>query len=747
MQLAEVLAGVGMGRMRPGQPLPLAPAGSVAVAPGVDLLELDAGGVVFTWGRASSWFDAGDVVGRRLAAVQLVETRAAQHGEVASAFGVTPVTLRSWRSAYASGGTEALAPSKRGPKGPSKLTPDKLREIAGERGSGASMDDVAAAVGLSRNSVSRALARRGAPDPPPAVPARSTALVPAPSRALVPLARPEPRTAERQSARSGALSGATPFICEGASLPLAGALVVLPALSATGLLECARDVYEVDRPAFYGLCSLVLTVVFTTLAGEPRAEGLTRLDPVDLGRLLGLDRAPEVRTLRRRMEALAAEHRSAELLHGLARRHVAANTDALGVFYVDGHVRAYHGRADVPKAHLARMRLAMPAEEDTWVTDQRGEAVLVWNAAPGASLAGELRRAAREVRALVGPDVTPTIAFDRGGWSPALFAELCAAGFDILTYRKGQKVAEPRSAFREHSYTDKAGRTKTLLLADRPVRIAYKDKGRKRRFSCRQVVRLDERTGHQTQVLTTRADVLPGPVAHDMFSRWRIENFFRYGRAHYALDGLDSYAKVDDDRTRLVKNPAKTAASAALAAARASLAAAHETEGRRALSARRDAADDAEIRAAFAGATAEIGRLAAVAKAVPAKIPLSERHPDAERLDPERKRVHDAIRLATYNAESALVRLIAPHYARAEDEARALLREIYASPADLEVVGNELHVRINALSAPRRTRALAKLCEELTASQTVYPGTKLRLVYSAKGVPIAPVGKDNSGGV
>ena len=88
-----------MGRMQRGQPLPLTQAGSVPVAPGVDLLEVEAGGVVLVWGRATSCFDAGDMVGRRLAAGQLLETKAARHGEVAAALGVTPVTLRSWRRA------------------------------------------------------------------------------------------------------------------------------------------------------------------------------------------------------------------------------------------------------------------------------------------------------------------------------------------------------------------------------------------------------------------------------------------------------------------------------------------------------------------------------------------------------------------------------------------------------------------------------------------------------------------------
>ena len=136
--------------------------------------------------------------------------------------------------------------------------------------------------------------------------------------------------------------------------------------------------------------------------------------------------------------------------------------------------------------------------------------------------------------------------------------------------------------------------------------------------------------------------------------------------------------------------------------------------------------------AAFAAARAELNERQAAAKTTPAKAPLADSHPDAARLDPERKRIHDAIRMATYNAESALARLLAPHYARAEDEARSLLREVFTSPADLEITGPELHVRINPLSAPRRSRALAALCHDLTATKTLYPGTNLTLIYAVK---------------
>ena len=125
------------------------------------------------------------------------------------------------------------------------------------------------------------------------------------------------------------------------------------------------------------LRSLVLALVFCALIGEPRAEGLTRISPVDLGRLIGLDRAPEVGTMRRRMDELAGLRRSGRLLGDLARHHAQAHSEAMGVLYLDGHVRAYHGGSDLPRAHLARARIAMSATTDAWLTDSRGDAVLV----------------------------------------------------------------------------------------------------------------------------------------------------------------------------------------------------------------------------------------------------------------------------------------------------------------------------------------------------------------------------------
>ena len=122
-----------------------------------------------------------------------------------------------------------------------------------------------------------------------------------------------------------------------------------------------------------------------------------------------------------------------------------------------------------------------------------------------------------KVRQLVGDKDRPTICFDRGGWSPKLFKELGPKGSEIITYRKGSAPGEPRAAFKAFTFTDGRARTYDYLLADRRVSNSY-DSGR-RRFACREITRLDEATGRQTQILTTRDDGEPGAIAHMMFNR------------------------------------------------------------------------------------------------------------------------------------------------------------------------------------------------------------------------------------
>ena len=105
------------------------------------------------------------------------------------------------------------------------------------------------------------------------------------------------------------------------------------------------------------------------------------------------------------------------------------------------------------------------------------------------------------------------------------------------------------------------------------------------------------------------------------------------------------------------------------------------------------------------------------------------------RLDAQTKLITHAIRMAAYNAETILARALNGHYARAGDEAYALIREALTASGDIIPGGGTLTIRLDPLTAPRRTRAIAALCAQLNATATRYPGTQLTLRYEIKDHP------------
>src|SRR5450830_1297852 len=752
---------------RVSQPvLELLPAEACSVGASAGLVEGPEGGVVFVFGLATFSFRAGDETGRRLAAVQLSATKIAPAVEVASAFGVSVATLWRWTSAVTHAGVVGLIRERSGPKGPSKLTGPLTARIVGLEAAGRTLLEIAAATGVSTATVRVALGRV---TPHAEQPARQAGLdqdivaavtvehdedpdAGAPRELLV-LAAPAPRTADRVAARFGDLHEAPVVLTEGAQLPLAGLLLALPALEMTGLLDVATETFGPMSNGFYGLRATLLTGVFLALLREPRAEGATRIAPADLGRVLGLDRAPEVKTLRRKLSELAAHGAGAQLQAALGAHHARTRPDAVAFLYLDGHVRVYTGTRQLPKTHIARMRIAGPATEETWVTDTDGDPVMVITAPPSASLAAELARLLPDLRAMIGPRRPCTVVFDRGGYSPAVFTEILSAGFDLLTYYKGTWTRSEPDAFMFHDFTTPDGATVRYELAEHAIDLAVPARPATGTTSAQPASTLTSRlivrrspTGHQTPILTNRTDLSAPLVAYRMANRWRQENYFKYAREHFALDALDSYADQPDDLDRLVPNPAKARAHDQVAAAHAQVTAAHGDIAA--------AIDDASIAArqpgsggratvdpapghALIAANTDLAAAQAASRQTPSHLPLSAVRPDSRLLETERKLLTHAIRMSAYNTESALARLLRPHYPRGEDEGRALLREAFTLTGDLQIISTTLHVRLDPASAPRRSRALAALAAELTATETHYPGTDLTIAYSVKSHDVA----------
>ncbi|HXX84821.1 MAG TPA: hypothetical protein VEN29_12665 [Casimicrobiaceae bacterium] len=105
------------------------------------------------------------------------------------------------------------------------------------------------------------------------------------------------------------------------------------------------------------------------------------------------------------------------------------------------------------------------------------------------------------------------------------------------------------------------------------------------------------------------------------------------------------------------------------------------------------------------------------------------------KLASERKHLTDIIKMVAYQTESDLLALLRPHYARAEQEGRTLLHEIFAAAGDIRVSNTELHLTLAPLSSPHRTDAAQALCELLDQTATVFPGSRLRIRFSVPPPP------------
>ena len=761
-------------------PLALVPANACPVGAAAAIVEDEDGGRVFVHGNLAYAWDADDCAARRFAAVSLMRIKAATQLEVAEAFAVKPATVRRWEARFADAGVAGLLGERKGPKRKSKLTGGAVAAIRRLRDGGASYRAIATETGVSQGSVRTALiaadtdtptgeARPATtsdaspqpqpqpqphpepePEPEPEVEKDCSAAIsddpPGPVPAQVPvLADPVDRAGERALARFGLIEAAPPVFTGCARAPLAGLLLGLPALAATGLLQTAHTVYGGLPNGFYSLDTMLCESVFRALLGEARAEGATRIDPPALGRVLGLDRAPEVKTIRRKIKYLAEAGRAGDWIAAMARRHVEDRPEQAAVLYVDGHVRAYQGTRRIAKTHVPRLKFPAPATVETWVADAAGDPLLVVMAQPAASLASELRRLIPELRAMVGDERRVLVGFDRGGWSPALFADLDAAGFDTLTWRKGATADIDAALFAEHTHTDEHGRHRTWALADTRVELPITDGPRAGEvFAMRQISLFNTAATRQMHILTTRADLSAAEIRYRMGSRWRQENHYRYARMHFDLDSHDTYRAGQDDPTRMVPNPAKKLAYQQVEKAKRALHSAETTRDRELLAASTPPPGTTTIltntmintiNTDVHTAQATLDAALTAHQGLPARLPLAQVHPGQQVLDTETKLIHHAIRIAAFNTAQSLARAILTDtgYTRGDDEAHTLIRTALAGSGDIIPDGGDtLHIRLDPLSAPRHTAALDELCQALNDTRTVYPGTDLTLRYSVK---------------
>lgn len=346
--------------------------------------------VVMVAGIVLAQYSNADGLAAAHAMVSLVEQGWATQTEVSRAFRCSIRTVRRHQRRFEEGGLASPARSDGFPSGRSRVSEARRRLVQQLREEGHSQREIARRIGVSEKAVRKLLHRLGwrpvalaQPElglngPTTADPNLSAFSSASATPAAVSADRDSNnRSGDRLLARLGLLDDAPPLLGSARAVPRDGVLLAVPALLRSGIFDCAQQIYGSLGPAFFGLRTTLLTLLFMALWRIKRPKALKEHSPADLGRVLGVDRAPEVKTLRRKLARLASYRRAAQFGDALARQRVGLRGEVLGFLYIDGHVRVNHGQHRLPKAFVARMRLSMPATNDYWVNDTAGDPLLV----------------------------------------------------------------------------------------------------------------------------------------------------------------------------------------------------------------------------------------------------------------------------------------------------------------------------------------------------------------------------------
>ena len=479
--------------------------------------------------------------------------------------------------------------------------------------------------------------------------------------------------------------------------------------------------------------------------------------PGEWGALLGLDRCPCPRTLRRRTRQLAAAKGLPAWVGCLTQDWCADDPEAVATLFVDGHVQVYSGQGRLPKHFVTRQKLALPASVGYWVHALGGAPLLCLHRQIDDGMVSEIWNGIvpqlRQLGLLAGAGATAaprlTLVFDREGWSPRLFRELRALGIAVVTWIKGPQAQRwPDSDFREAVIPVRAPGGSARLegqLAERPYALGAGCQAREIRFwidrrvrgtgqrgQPRKPLELAGRPGpdqRQPALLTTHPDLTAEQAAGLLRSRWTQENFFKYLRAEFGLDTLPEHALVEVEADAWVVNPACRTIGKALKQARNSVG---NLRRKLALQADAGSAPARALEARIQTCDQTIQGLLLARKVTDQHILAGELSPEArlQALPQPLRLLLDTLRLLAYRAETAMTTAVAPALDN-PDTARSLLKSLFQADASLHPDESAGTLTVRLLHQPTRAqdRALAPLLDELNRTRTVFPGTHLRLVY------------------
>ena len=684
----------------------------------------------------------------RLVTSQLYVNGSASQADLCRAFGVTTISLKRAVKIFREKGAAGFY-APRGSRGAAVLTPAVMEKAQQLLDEGNAVPNVAKELGIKPDTLGKAVAAGKLRKTKKKDTQSSTRDLATSSKSernredvQASMGMAATNSIDRVAASIGLLGEVEPVFETALDIPQGGVLFALPALLANGLLMHAKKYFTLPK-GYYRLDTIFLLLAFMALARLKTVERLRYQSPGEWGMLLGLDRIPEAKTLREKIGLLSNEQQPSQWAAELCRDWMQSDPGLAGTLYIDGHTRVYHGhQTALPRHYVARQKLCLRATTDYWVNAMDGQPFFVVNQAIDP---GMIKVIEQEIVPQLEQNVPKqsddqqanplahrfVLVFDREGYSPDFFLRMKRLGIACQTYHKYPGEDWPHDEFFAREVSLASGHVVKMNLAERGTFLGTK-------LWVREIRKLCD-SGHQTSVLSTNYIANDRVIASAMFARWSQENYFKYMRENYNLDGLVAYSTEDIPDTTPVVNPDYRRLDGEvrreigkLNRRRAKFSACSlsgDIEPKKVEAYQQKQADLQQEIEQFEQIVAS---LKAARKQTKKHITFGELSEDDQfkRLSTQSKYLIDSIKMIAYRAETSMANVCRQTMSRS-DEARNLLRAIYSTEADLLVNSENktLTVQLHHLANHRSSITIQQLCEELTATETVFPGTELKMIY------------------
>ena len=514
----------------------------------------------------------------------------------------------------------------------------------------------------------------------------------------------------------------------------AGGLLFTPFLLRYPFLSSVRNIIAIPSHEGYTLEELTQTLFYFDVFGFRSMEDFKRVYREEFGLLMGRATSPSHFTLRRFLHKVRTLTKSEELIEAFAAMYLKTGIAGWGVLYIDGHFLPYHGMIPITKGwHAVRQRamkgsyhfLGVDEQFNPWLFLVRSSSEDLLQKIP------EMVEKAKEAARVAGVDEKRIddviLVFDREGFSGPLYGHLDGRDRDD---RKKQATFVSWAKYADkwvYEIPDSGFEKKAVVHYEirKPQEIRYFETERRMsKYGKIRAIVIERAADRKRMAIYTNGspeEIDSERVVQLICRRWGQENLIKELLGKHFINYMPGYVREGMKEQPLVGNPQVKQLKKQRGILTSELHTLKVQLADKILKGAKDETKWEQIKGKEVPLLTEIVKrqnemlfLDQEIEGLPVKLPYDQAHGGRklEKLNYEKKRFLDCVKVYAYNAQNRMCNLLLEHYDK-EKEILPALSMIVNRGGTVKLQGGRLRVRLKRFKNPEIDYAARGLCEDL----------------------------------